>query len=163
MRELILSGRLAANAEVKATKSGIQYVEFRIANNEYTRGVDNNGKETYWFRVVSFNTNHVKLVPYLTKGKPVEVIGKLQVSPYISNTTNKAEAGLEVMANDIMFDNNFGNQQQNTNDGATHQTDNAQEYAKAVQTPRNPSTTTISSVVTTTKRSADNVDDDLPF
>lgn len=160
MRKLILSGRLAANAETKLTKGGTQYVEFRMANNEYTGGTNNNGKETYWFRVVSFNANHVKLVPYLTKGKSLEVIGDLQASPYISNITNKAEAGLEVRANDIMFDNNFGSPQQGTNDGTTHQTAAAQ--AKAA--PRNPTTATVpQSAAAPAPAADDGGEDDLPF
>ena len=177
MRKLILSGRLAANAETKLTKGGTQYVEFRMANNEYTGGTDNNGKETYWFRVVSFNANHVKLVPYLTKGKSLEVIGDLQASPYISNITNKAEAGLEVRVNDIMFDNNFGSPQQGTNNGTTHQTATAPTLAPAAQAeaapkksapkksaPRNPTTATVPQAAAAPAPAADDGgEDDLPF
>ena len=49
MRKLTLSGRLASNAEVKLTKNGTQFLEFRMANNEYAFGNTNaeNGKETY--------------------------------------------------------------------------------------------------------------------
>lgn len=172
MRKLILSGRLAANAETKLTKGGTQYVEFRMANNEYKGGTDNKGKETYWFRVVSFNANHVKLVPYLTKGKSLEVIGDLQTSPYISNITNKAEAGLEVRANDIMFDNNFGSPQQGTNDSTTHQTATAPTPAPAAQAeaapkksaPRNPTTATVpQSAAAPAPAADDGGEDDLPF
>lgn len=167
MRKLILSGRLAANAETKLTKSGTQYVEFRMANNEHTGGTDNNGKETYWFRVVSFNTNHVKLVPYLTKGKSIEVIGDLQASPYISNITNKAEAGLEVRANDIMFDNNFSSPKQVTNDGTINLSTTASTPSSAAWadvSPRNPRTSTVLQPTQASSMTANSSnDDDLPF
>lgn len=101
MRKLMVSGRLAANAEIKVTKNGTQYIEFRMANNERTFGngsTDNGNKDTCWFRVFSFN--HAHLQPYLLKGKPIEVFGDLYTNPYISNVTNKAEAGLEIRAKD---------------------------------------------------------------
>ena len=173
MRKLTLSGRLASNAEVKLTKNGTQFLEFRMANNEYAFGNTNaeNGKETYWFRVVSFNQNHLKLQQYLTKGKSIEIIGDLHASPYISNITNKPEAGLEVRANDIMFDNNFGtqNNQQNNNNTITEQTSTPAPTPAAVPAkktaPRNPSTTTkpIQSPIPSPTQTEDDGTDDLPF
>jgi single stranded DNA-binding protein len=174
MRKIIVSGRLAANAEIKITKNGTQFIEFRMANNEYSFGNSNteNGKETCWFRVVSFNQNHAKLQQYLTKGKPIEVVGDLTVSPYISNVTNKPEAGLEIRANDIMFDNNFGtqnNQQNNNNNTITEQTSTPAPKPAAVPakktTPRNPSTTTkpIQSPIPSPTPTEDDGTDDLPF
>jgi single stranded DNA-binding protein len=174
MRKIIVSGRLAANAEIKITKNGTQFIEFRMANNEYSFGNSNteNGKDTCWFRVVSFNQNHAKLQQYLTKGKPIEVVGDLTVSPYISNVTNKPEAGLEIRANDIMFDNNFGtqNNQQNNNNTITEQTSTPSPTPAAVQpkktAPRNPSTTTtkpIQSPIPTPTPTEDDGTDDLPF
>lgn len=170
MRKLTLSGRLASNAEVKLTKNGTQFLEFRMANNEYAFGNTNaeNGKETYWFRVVSFNQNHLKLQQYLTKGKSIEIIGDLHASPYISNITNKPEAGLEVRANDIMFDNNFGNpnnQQGNTTttEQPVTQTTSAQETPAKKTTPRNPSTKSSPVAPPPTSSTDDSDADDLPF
>ena len=172
MRKVIVSGRLAANAEVKITKNGTQFIEFRMANNEYSFGNSNaeNGKDTCWFRVVSFNQNHTKLQQYLTKGKPIEVVGDLTASPYISNVTNKPEAGLEIRANDIMFDNNFSNpnNQQNNNASAEQVTAPTPPPAAAPAkktAPRNPSTTTkpISNSTPAPAPAEDDGADDLPF
>jgi single stranded DNA-binding protein len=169
MRKLTLSGRLASNAEVKLTKNGTQFLEFRMANNEYAFGNTNaeNGKETYWFRVVSFNQNHLKLQQYLTKGKSIEVIGDLHASPYISNVTNKPEAGLEIRANDIMFDNNFGNPNNQQGNTTTEQTvaptPSVQEASAKKTAPRNPSTKSTSVAPPPAPSTDDSDADDLPF
>ena len=164
----MVSGRLAANAEIKVTKTGTQYIEFRMANNERTFGngsSDNGNKDTCWFRVFSFN--HTHLQPYLLKGKPIEVFGDLYTNPYISNVTNKAEAGLEIRANDIMFDNNFGNSNQQQGEVAqvANTTNNLAQTAATSTKPRNPSTTTVpTQPAPTPTPTADNDDsDDLPF
>jgi len=178
MRKIFLSGRLAANAEQKVTKNGTPFIEFRIGNNEYTGSAENNGRETYWFRVTSFNPNHAKLAQYLTKGKSIEVIGDLKASPYISTQTNKPEAGLEVTANDIMFDNNFGNPQNadgtaNNTTTTTAAPQTPQTTANTAQTtkkttPRNPTTTPITAKTAAPAPAAPPTDsnddtDDLPF
>jgi len=175
MRKIFLSGRLAANAEQKVTKNGTPFIEFRVGNNEYTGSAENNGRETYWFRVTSFNPNHAKLAQYLTKGKSIEVIGDLKASPYISTQTNKPEAGLEVTANDIMFDNNFGNPQnaEGTANNTTTTTTAPQAAANTTQTakktaPRNPTTTPITAKTAAPAPAAPPTDsnddtDDLPF
>ena len=173
MRKLFLSGRLAANAEQKVTKNGTPFIEFRVGNNEYTGSAENNGRETYWFRVTSFNPNHAKLAQYLTKGKSIEVIGDLKASPYISTQTNKPEAGLEVTANDIMFDNNFGNPQNAEGTANTTTTAAPQAATNTTQTtkkttPRNPTTTPITAKTAAPAPAAPPTDsnddtDDLPF
>lgn len=164
MRKVFVSGRLAANAEIKVTTTGTQVVEFRIGNNEYVGGNSNN--ETYWFRVVSFNANHAKLVPYLTKGKSVEVIGDLKANPYISNVSNKAEAGLEIIANDIMFDNNFSTKQDGTGQTTTAPLPPTQPQQTKKTSARNPTTGTVKPVTQPTTQAAppeDDGTDDLPF
>jgi len=165
MRTLILSGRLAANAEQKTSKNGRQYLEFRMGNNEYRSGENS---ETYWFRVTSFNPNHMKLLPYLTKGRTIEVIGDLSASPYMSTTTGKPEAGLEVLANDIKFDGNFSK----VTDTQNTETPTAEQPKVEVKTEpakpkkaatRNPSTAPIEAPKPAPQAVADSDEDDLPF
>lgn len=171
MRNLNVTGRLAADAEVKTTKNGKQFIEFRMANNEYSRNAsDGDGSKTvtYWFRVTSFNENHLKLVQFLKKGHSIAVVGKLEVSPYVSNTTNKPEAGLEVLAYDIQFDPNFSSPK---TDGENTQTTvaatTAQQAESAPAKPkatRNPTTTPIKPKQQKPVEQPQEEDtDDLPF
>lgn len=171
MRTLILSGRLGANAEVKLTKTGSQYLEFRMANSEFG---DEEG-QTYWFRVVSFNANHLNLAPHLTKGKPIEVIGELKTRGYVNATTNKIEVGHDVRACDIKFDSNFGRSQEggdgNATATSTHTATTTTTPATAPAAPkktatRNPSTKPVAQAPappTSQPATDDSGVDDLPF
>ena len=169
MRTLILSGRLGANAEVKVTKTGTQFIEFRMANNEYG---DEEG-QTYWFRVTSFNPRHINLAPHLTKGKTVEVVGSLRTRGYVNATTNKIEVGHDITASEIMFDSNFGRPQEegnNTQKAATAApvtTPTTTSANSSKKTTRNPATTTIPTPqpapVQTQAVVTDDGADDLPF
>lgn len=163
MRKLILTGRIGTNAETKTTKNGKQFIEFRLANNEY---IGNNNNDTYWFRITSFNQNHLKIQQYLTKGRTIEVIGNLRANAYISTATNTPEVSLDVIADDIMFDSNFSTQQnsENTNNEASAEQPQPVEAVPAPKTtkkavaPRNPST-----APTPAPASNASDDDDLPF
>lgn len=170
MRTLILTGRLGANAEVKLTKTGTQYLEFRMANNEFG---DEEG-QTYWFRVVSFNANHINLAPHLVKGKPIEVIGDLKARGYVNSTTNKIEVGLDIRTCEIKFDSNFNTRQQENSENGTTATAPATTTTPAApastatkKTTRNPTTATPKTATVpappTTEPAGDSSDDDLPF
>jgi single stranded DNA-binding protein len=172
MRKIMLSGRLAANAEIKMTTTGSRLVEFRIANNEYVGGTV--GTETYWFRVVGFlssNPNLERLVPYLTKGKTVEVMGNLKASPYVRSANNELDPGLEVIADTVMFDDNFSNKSDADNTvGATPTTATVATptttAAPKKAAPRNPTTGTVKAAPTPPPAPTTTTDDgadDLPF
>ena len=172
MRKIMLSGRLAANAEIKMTTNGSRLVEFRIANNEYVGGTV--GTETYWFRVVGFlssNPNLERLVPYLTKGKTVEVMGNLKASPYVRSANNELDPGLEVIADTIMFDDNFSSKSDADNTvGATPTTATVATptttAAPKKAAPRNPTTGTVKAAPTpppAPTATTDDGADDLPF
>lgn len=71
MRMLTIQGRVVADAQVKSTTNGRAYIEFRFANNE--KMDDEN--VTFWLRVTSFDTSHINLAQYITKGKPLTLVG----------------------------------------------------------------------------------------
>lgn len=117
MRKIIVNGRLGADAITKVGKSGTAYLEFRMANNEYG---DAEGT-THWFRVTSFMPRHQKMVEYLKKGHPISVIGTVTARAYVNQNTNNPEVGLDILADDILFDSFGGAREGNNNGGATQQ------------------------------------------
>lgn len=72
MRNIIVSGRVVSDAKIKNSASGSNYAEFRIANNE----ISNQNKNTYWFRVISFDERVLNIAKYITKGKPLNITGR---------------------------------------------------------------------------------------
>ena len=152
MRTMRFDGRIVADAERKISKSGKEYVTFRVANNEKDR--DGN-EETYWYRIISWN--HIGLSSYLTKGKYIIIEGDYRDNVYQSRE-GKCEIGRDVLANAIYFvktgDGNSNNATQNKPTTASPVTQTKMEQ---------PKPTTAELKVPTMQPVNNNDDDDLPF
>lgn len=113
MRKLILSGRIVADAEKKVTVNGREFISFRLGNNEFGDDKNADGEPiTYWFNVSSFNQAHINLLKYLTKGKPINVIGSYKDNIY-QNKSGNCEIGRNILADSIDFQ--IGNESNNSN------------------------------------------------
>jgi single-strand DNA-binding protein len=81
--KVILIGYLGADPEGFLTKSSIQGAKFRIATNETWK--DENGETksiTDWHRVVLFGKQAESVLEHLSKGRLVQVEGRLQTRSY---------------------------------------------------------------------------------
>ena len=163
MRKLILSGRIVADAEKKVTVNGREYLSFRLGNNEFGDEKNSDGKPiTYWFNVSSFNQAHVNLLKYLTKGKPVNVIGSYKDNIY-QNKAGNCDISRNILADSIDFQiGNEGNNANHTtsNTTSTPKTEVPQVTASEVKTMV---TTTTSKPKSTPAAVNDSDDDELPF
>ena len=96
---IILKGRLGRDAELKATANGTEFISFSMAVDE----LENREKKTYWYSVTSYQPNHITAMrQYLTKGKPIEVIGTLKPGTY-TDKTGVERMDLNVRAGIINF------------------------------------------------------------
>lgn len=158
MRKIMLSGRIVADAQKQVTTNGHEFITFRLGNNEYNDDKGSDGKPvTYWFRATSFNANHINLAKYLTKGKPIIVVGNYKDNVYQNNKTGNCEIGRDIIVDSIDF----------VNDGSGNNNTTATK-------PQNGTTSNIPEVTSTTVKKAelapqeqpdimgDDVDD-LPF
>lgn len=98
MRQMTITGHVVADAEVKVSKKGKPYLEFRFANNEYG---DEQGF-TFWLRVASYNPSLINLAKFYTKGKSLIVTGKYEDRIY-NNKEGKPEIGRDILAIGIEF------------------------------------------------------------
>lgn len=104
MRKLIINGRIVNNAEKKTSRNGREYITFRFANNEFGDTKDDNGKPiTYWFNITSYDTRHIALSKYLTKGRPINIIGQYSDNIY-QNKNGNCEIGRNIIADVIEFE-----------------------------------------------------------
>lgn len=151
MRTMRFDGRIVADAERKISKSGKEYVTFRVANNEKDR--DGN-EETYWYRITSWN--HIGLSSYLTKGKYIIIEGDYRDNVYQSRE-GKCEIGRDVLANAIYF--------VKTGDGNPNAAPNKSATASPVTqtTMEQPKPTTAELKVPTAQPVNTDDNDDLPF
>lgn len=158
MRTIELIGRLAADAERKVSKSGGEYISFRVANNEFSdeKGADGKPK-TYWFSVTSFR--HIHMSQYLTKGKPVFIRGDYSDRVYQTRDGN-CEVGRDIIASEIKFI-DFGNNDKN-NTKVTQVTQTSQTVPQTQVKMEAPKPTTAELKVPSQDTSVSD-EDELPF
>lgn len=100
---VILEGFLGADAEQKSVNNGRSLTKFRVANTRSWK--DRSGEkqeETTWVTITSWNDSTKNIVPYLTKGRQVKVVGRLHSNTYEDQTGTKRTA-YEVLADDILL------------------------------------------------------------
>lgn len=158
MRKIMLTGHIVADAEKKVTPtSGREYMTFRLANNEFNDEKGSDGKPvTYWFRVTSWNQNHYNLAKYLTKGKPVIVIGSFSDRIY-QNSSGACEISRDIIAESIDFIGG-GNSENNNKTNAKTTKDSIPEVT-SVPKPK------VEENITAVNNNVNSIDDadDLPF
>lgn len=115
MNNVVLTGRLGQDVELKYTTNGQTVANLRLATNE---GFGDNRK-TYWFDVVAWAKTAEIAAKYLQKGSLVAIEGKLQVREYEDKSGNKKKV-YEVIARNIEF---LGGTKEQTETAKTEPTD----------------------------------------
>lgn len=97
MLQCTMIGNIGANAEIK-TADGREFVTFRIAHNDSFKGADGVRKETsMWVDCTMACTNgRPAVLPYLTKGTTVCVVGNVSLRVYSSEKDRCMKAGMTI-------------------------------------------------------------------
>lgn len=97
MLQATVIGNLGANAEVKST-DGKEFVTFRICHNESFKGADGTVTEkSIWVDcTMSCANGRPAVLPYLTSGTAVCVIGNISLRVYSSEKDRCMKAGLTI-------------------------------------------------------------------
>lgn len=131
-------GRLGADAEVKQSKKGKEFITFNIAVDDFIQG----NKMTTWFTVADFTENASKRASYLKKGSLIEVQGIETCRIYMDrNKTPQIARDIRSTHIDFVI----------SGKGTTDSKEQKEEPQETVA-----ATTTTSAPIT-------DVDDDLPF
>ena len=149
MIQVNFNGRLGADAELRKSKEGKEFITFNVAVNEKRNGE----RKTTWMRVVSDNT---KITQYLKKGSLVFVSGNEDVNTFI-NKNGETLVSRDVRAHSIDFISIGLQNTDNTNNTNNNSTTNSEESSMNCGTfkPQVP-------VMASASSNNDN-DDDLPF
>lgn len=97
MSTLIVTGRIGSDAEKRSLQSGKAVVSFSVADQQ---GWGDN-KHTLWIKCAMFGERAEKLLPYLTKGSLVEVVGTPSVEAWIKKGDNTAQAALKLTVSEV--------------------------------------------------------------
>ena len=87
-------GRLGADAELKTSKGGKQFVSMRIATDEFKNGE----RGTTWINVSYYAEKGTKMLEFLKKGSAVSVLGVETVGTYQSKN------GETMVSRDVIAD-----------------------------------------------------------
>lgn len=161
MRMLTIQGRVVADAQVKSTVKGTAYITFRFANNEFNDKEDS----TFWMNVRSFDPSHINLAKFITKGKPLTLVGNYSNKVYAAKD-GTCQVDNDLVLTAIYFDNvkREGDQTAATQTTTVAVTNTEPVTVAPTPTPAAPKTKkkTKPKVVAPTVVT-DNEDDDLPF
>lgn len=173
---MTVNGRLASDVTRQVSKQGTEFINFSLANTEFGDPKSSDGvTQTQWFRVTSFNSNHIKLAKYLTKGKPITVVGRYSNRLYQSQRTGQWGIDNDIIATDIFFEigserNEDGsprgnNSTQNGGTSSSSTPNNETDSIPQVTSTKMGVQPTPQSVSSTSVQVNDGVndDDDLPF
>ncbi|MEW6557672.1 MAG: single-stranded DNA-binding protein [Elusimicrobiota bacterium] len=98
MNNIVLTGNIVRDAELRATQSGKQVCDVRFAVRE-DRAPEN--AETVFLDLVIWGERAEKLAPHLTKGKALAVSGRLSIR---TNTKgDKTYKDVRVVVNELEF------------------------------------------------------------
>lgn len=103
MQELILTGNLGRDPEMRFTPKGVAFTNFSVAVSDYN-------KETAWFRITAWGDQAENCNKYLAKGSKVFVRGRLTFDAetggpkiFISSKDGQPRSQFEVSASYVEF------------------------------------------------------------
>ena len=98
-QSITLAGNTGADAELRYTPQGIPVATFTFAVNERS----GEQETTLWFRITCWRKLAELAAQYITKGKPLLIVGRVQpLRPYTKRAGDPA-CTLEVTADTIKF------------------------------------------------------------
>ena len=143
MVNINFNGRLGADAELRTSKSGKQYVSMRVATDEFRNGE----KSTAWLNVTYHGDRAIKIQPFLKKGSAVNVIGSETVGTY-QDKNGETQISRDVLADRVDFIGLGSSANTQSNDAVT-------ETGKFKKTEKTDEAEMATATAST--------DDDLPF
>jgi len=109
-QQITIVGYLGNDPEMRFTTSGQAVTSFSVAtSNSYTNNAGQKVDETTWFRISVWGAQAESCKQYLSKGRPVLVVGRLRPDPQSGNprtfTRNDGTIGAsyEVTAQNVRF------------------------------------------------------------
>ncbi len=104
LNRIFLTGRLAADPDIRYTPNGAQVAQFRIAVNRSYKTKDNPNdwqQETFFVTIITWNRLAEKVERNFKKGDLVLVEGRLNIRSYEVDGVKKWVT--EIIANDVKF------------------------------------------------------------
>lgn len=119
INSVTITGNLTRDPELRATASGSQVMNLRVACNESRKQQDGSWRdEPHYFDAVMFGTRASAIANFLEKGMRVEICGRLSYSQWTDSTTGQSRSKVEIRINDIHWTNRTNAPSQTARDAA---------------------------------------------
>jgi len=103
LNQVVLIGNLNDDPELQYTQSGVARTTFTIAvNRQYRDSNDELQKDTTFVPITTWRNQAENCATYLSKGRPVAVTGRLQISNYEDDEGNNRK-WTNVVARNVQF------------------------------------------------------------
>lgn len=102
MNKTTITGRLGRDPELKTGQTGAEYCTFSVAVDRRKTDKDEE-KKTDWFRCVAFGKTAVFVDKYFKKGDGIEIIGRMENSPYKDKDSDKVRDSWQLLVELIEF------------------------------------------------------------
>ena len=129
MNKVILIGNLTRDPEIRTTQSGMNVCNFSIAVN---RRAKDGQQDADFISITAWKTLGDLCQKYLSKGKKVSVVGRIQTRTYEAQDGTKRSA-FEVVAEEVEFLTPAG--QNNNQSGYTQAVSKEPEFTQVDDTP----------------------------
>ena len=102
-QQCTIIGNLGRDPELRYTPGGRAVTDFSVAvNRKWTSQEGTPGEETVWFKVTCWERLAETTNQYLSKGRQVMIVGRINVSAWTTKE-GEARATLELTAQDVKF------------------------------------------------------------
>lgn len=101
-QQTTIVGNLGQDPEMRFTPSGVPVTNFTVAVNERWTSEDGPQERTTWYRVTCWRRLAETTNQYLTKGRQVMAIGRVEASAWLDRD-GEARATLELTAREVKF------------------------------------------------------------
>ncbi len=99
---IVIEGRLTKDANFSHTSRGTAMLKFSIANNYYKKENGERKEAVMFFNIIAWEKLAEIMSPYLKKGMPIIVSGKIVIDDYTDQNGAKKK-WIQVVANNIEF------------------------------------------------------------
>ena len=126
--QVVLMGNLTRDPELRSTSNGQSVTSFSLALNRSYKDSEGNWQEaTDYVDVTAWGGLAERVNQYLSKGRPVLVVGRLQNRTWEQEGQKRSK--VEVVASDVTF---LGSRDGGSSDSAPTETNQAKETKKDV-------------------------------
>lgn len=117
LNQIVITGRLTRDPELRYTQSQIPVCSFRIAcDRDFPKSKDSNEHDTDFIDVVAWRSTAEFVSKYFTKGRMAVVKGRLQMRDWTDKDGNK-RISAEIVADSVYFGDSKAKENGNSGNG----------------------------------------------